>query len=529
MNIPADIFARFHRIIGNKVAMVSGSDMHGPPTALKASDEGVEPSEIAFRYHKIWKNSLEKMSFSYDLYTHTHTENHKEIVTKIFLKLKEKKLLYEHTQKMPYSTTEKRFLPDRFVEGTCPHCSYEKARGDQCDKCGRTLDPIELINIKSIRDHSTPEFRDTTHQFFKLSKFNKILEEWISSKKSWRNNVKNQSLGMLKEGLIDRAITRDIDWGIPVPIEKGYENKSIYVWFEAVIGYLSATIEWAKNQGNEKLWEEFWLDENAETYYFQGKDNIPFHAIIWPAILLGYEDHNIPTDVVANEYLNLGGLDFSKSKGHAIWLTDYLSRYEPDPLRYYLASIMPETSDSEFTWSGYVSANNNELVATLGNLVHRILTISHRNFDSINAPDTLNENDNAILDHCNQTLDKVFKSLENRKFRQGLQQAMNLAQIGNRYIDQEKPWSTVKTDKQKASNSLWIGINIISTLRTVFYPFLPNTSDSIHNMLNFKNDTLSDGWKRKELPEKIIINPPKTLFKKLDENIIKEENDRLMK
>ena len=529
MNIPADIFARFHRIIGNKVAMVSGSDMHGTPTALKASDEGVEPSEIAFRYHKIWKNSLEKMSFSYDLYTHTHTENHKEIVTKIFLKLKEKKLLYEHTQKMPYSTTEKRFLPDRFVEGTCPHCSYEKARGDQCDKCGRTLDPIELINIKSIRDQSTPEFRDTTHQFFKLSKFNKILEEWISSKKSWRNNVKNQSLGMLKEGLIDRAITRDIDWGIPVPIENGYENKSIYVWFEAVIGYLSATIEWAKNQGNEKLWEEFWLDENAETYYFQGKDNIPFHAIIWPAILLGYEDHNIPTDVVANEYLNLGGLDFSKSKGHAIWLTDYLSRYEPDPLRYYLASIMPETSDSEFTWSGYVSANNNELVATLGNLVHRILTISHRNFDSINAPDTLNENDNAILDHCNQTLDKVFKSLENRKFRQGLQQAMNLAQIGNRYIDQEKPWSTVKTDKQKASNSLWIGINIISTLRTVFYPFLPNTSDLIHNMLNFKNDTLSDGWKRKELPEKIIINPPKTLFKKLDENIIKEENDRLMK
>ncbi|MBI20736.1 MAG: methionine--tRNA ligase [Chloroflexi bacterium] len=528
MNVPADIFARYHRIVGNKVAMVSGSDMHGTPTALKAADEGVEPSEVAFKFHKIWKSLLEKMGFSYDLYTHTHTKNHEEVVSKIFLKLQKRGLLYEKTHKMPFSLTENRFLPDRFVEGTCPQCSFSKARGDQCEQCGRTLDPTDLINIKSIRDNSTPEFRETTHQFFKLSKYNKILEEWISKKDQWRINVKNQSIGMLREGLKDRAITRDIEWGIPIPIKDGYKTKRIYVWFEAVIGYLSATVEWAKIQGDENLWEEFWLDKNAESYYFQGKDNIPFHAIIWPAILLGYENHNLPTDVVANEYLNLGGLDFSKSKGHAIWLSDYLKRYEPEPLRYYLTSIMPETSDSEFTWAGFVASNNNELVATLGNFIHRVLTISNKNFDFLVKPKKLNQKDREILQACDTTLSEVSNSIKKRKFRLALQNAMNLAHIGNKYIDDEKPWATVKINKTKASNTLWVGINIISTLRTVFYPFLPKSSDLIHKMLNFEDNTLSDGWKRKVLPAKLKIDKPTPLFQKLDEEIIIEENNRLL-
>ena len=528
MNVPADIFARYHRLRGNQVVMVSGSDMHGTPTALKAMDEGVEPIEIATKYHEIWKNSLEKMGFSYDLYTHTHTATHKKTVHDIFLKLKQQDFLSEKTQKMPFSTTEKMFLSDRFVEGECPFCSYKNARGDQCDECGRTLDPTDLINIKSKRDGSTPKFKDTTHQFLNLSKFQDALEEWISDKNDWRPNVKNQSMGMIKEGLIDRAITRDIEWGISVPIKEGYENKRIYVWFEAVIGYLSATIEWAEISGTPDLWKDFWLDEDAESYYFQGKDNVPFHTIIWPAILLGYGNLNLPTDVVANEYLNLGGIDFSKSKGHAVWLSDYLSRYDPEPLRYYLASIMPETSDSEFTWAGYVSANNNELVATLGNFVHRVLTMTNKNFEILSKPSRFGKTDLQALSDCDKALEDVSQSIQDRKFRSALQSAMKLAQSGNKYIDQKKPWFELKSDKTKAATTLWVGINIIATLRTVFYPFLPSTSKLIHEMLGFKENTLHDGWERKKILDDIKIESPSPLFKKLEDTVIEDENNRLM-
>lgn len=527
MNVPADIFARFHRIIGNEVAMVSGSDMHGTPTALKAADEGVTPDVIATRYHDIWSKALEDMSFSYDLYTHTHTDRHTEVVQELFTKLKENGHLVEATQSMPFSETEQRFLSDRFVEGTCPHCGHESARGDQCDNCDRTLDPIDLLNIRSKRDGSTPIFRDTTHQMLKLGDFQDQLEEWVTGKENWRANVRNQSLGMLREGLHDRAITRDIDWGVPVPLE-GYESKRIYVWFEAVIGYLSATRAWSEQRGTPDEWKKFWEDPDGESYYFQGKDNVSFHTIMLPSILLGSGDLNLPTDVVANEFLNIGGADFSKSTGNAIWVMDFLSRYEADPLRYYLSSIMPETSDSDFTWDGFHAANNNELVATFGNFVHRVLTITTRNFENaVPQPGQLDEDDQAALDACDTALKEVAEAIDARRFRDGLRAAMRLARHGNQYVDAKEPWKLVKTDKESAGTALWVGLNIISTLRTVFYPYLPTSADKIHSMLFGESDTLADGWDRTDIVPGAAIEKPTPLFRKLDDSIIEEENARL--
>ena len=527
MNVPADIFARFHRIVGNEVVMVSGSDMHGTPVALKAAEEGVTPYEVAGRYHEIWKTSLEKMNFSYDLYTHTHTDLHREVVQDIFSTIKEKGYLVEATQSMPFSETEQRFLSDRFVVGTCPHCNFDSARGDQCESCGRTLDAADLIDIRSRRDGSTPVFKDTTHQFFTLGAFQDQLTEWVEGKTDWRQNVRNQTLGMLSEGLHDRAMTRDIEWGVPVPLE-GYESKRIYVWFEAVIGYLSATRAWAEQQGTPDAWKKWWVEPDGESYYFQGKDNVPFHTIIWPAILLAYGGLNLPTDVVANEFLNLGGVDFSKSRGHAVWLPDFLSRYDPDPLRYYLSSIMPETSDSEFTWEGFVAANNNELVATFGNFVHRVLTITTRNFDdAVPQPGNLDETDNEALTACNTALDEVAAAIEARRFRDGLRAAMRLARHGNRYVDAKQPWKAVKDDREVAGTTLWVGLNIISTLRTLFYPYLPTSADRIHSMLFSESDTLADGWNRRDIVPGSPIEKPTPLFRKLDDSVAEEENRRL--
>ena len=531
MNVPADIFARYHRMIGNRVAMVSGSDMHGTPTALRAADEGVQPEDIAFRYHEIWADCMERMGFSYDLYTHTHTKIHEEVAQDVLLTLDKHGYIYEDKQLMPYSETEQRFLSDRFVEGGCPHCDCDSARGDQCDVCGRTLDATELINIRSIRDGSTPIFRETTHLMIKLSAFQESLEKWVADKNEWRPNVRNQTIGFLNEGLHDRAMTRDIEWGVPVPKHRfeGYEKKRIYVWFEAVIGYFSATKAWAINSADEDDWKEFWHSPDAESYYFQGKDNIPFHTVLWPAMLMGYGGLNLPTDVVANEYLNLDGQGFSSSRNWAVWLPDYLERYEVDPLRYYLASIMPETSDSDFTWEGFLAANNNVLVATLGNFVHRTLTITTRNFDNkVPEPGELAPQDQTVIDACSKTLDDVAASIETRRFRQALNHAMELARVGNRYLDSEEPWRTVKSDPEKAANTLWTALNVIATLRTVFYPFIPFSSDKIHHLLGFDGETAADGWRKREIVPGAPLPKPRPLFRKLDPEIVEQEKERLI-
>ena len=526
VNIPADIFARYHRVAGNDVVMVSGSDMHGTPTTLRALDENVSPESIATHYHGIWSDCLERMGISYDLYTHTHTDNHREVVQDMFSRLYEKGYIYEASQTMPYSETEQRFLSDRFVEGVCPHCSSENARGDQCESCGRTLDPSDLINIRSKRDGSALVFKETKHLFLRLSGFQSTLEKWLEGKSSWRPTVRNQTLGMLTDGLRDRAITRDIEWGVPVPIE-GYDSKRVYVWFEAVIGYLSATIEWSRRNGEQDAWKRFWMDNDAETYYFQGKDNIPFHTIIWPAMLTGYGGINLPTDVSANEFLNLGE-KFSKSRGNAIWLKDYLARYEPEPLRYYLAAIMPETSDSEFKWEGFVNANNNTLVATYGNFIHRTLSLVYRNFDGkVPEPGSLDERDKEALKACDEALKNCAENIDKRHFRDALRHAMNLAQHGNIYMDRKAPWAQVKEDRDAAATTLWVGMNIAATLRTVFYPYLPFSSQSLHKMLGFTGTVEADGWQRVKLQPNSPICNPIPLFKKIDEEVIQQELTRM--
>ncbi len=527
MNVPADIFVRYHRLAGNEAIMVSGSDMHGTPTALRAADEGVAPLVIAERYHAVWSECLSAMGFSYDIYTHTDTENHYEVTHDIFNTLRESGYLYESVQTMPYSVTEGRFLSDRFVEGECPHCDNANARGDQCDKCGRTLDASDLLNIRSKRDGSTPEFRDTSHQFLRLSAFQDELERWVEGREDWRSNVRRQTLAWLREGLRDRAITRDIDWGIPVPVD-GYEDKRIYVWFEAVIGYLSAAKEWAQRRGEPDGWKRFWEDADAETYYFQGKDNIPFHTLIWPAMLMGYGGLNLPTDVVANEYLNFRGREFSKSRNWAVWLPDYLERYEADPLRYYLAATMPETSDTDFTWEAFVAANNNELVATFGNFVHRTMTIANRNFDgAAPEPGPMAEIDEDAIGACDTALAEVSSAIEARRFRDGLRAAMALAQHGNRYMDRKAPWAEVKTDRAAAGTTLWTALNIVSTLRTVMHPFVPFASEEIHDMLGFEGSVVEGGWARREVLPGAPLRRSRPLFRKLDESVVEDEYARL--
>ena len=516
-NLPADIFARYHRMAGNNVLMVSGSDQHGTPVTIRAKEENTTPREISEKYHNVWSETFKDLDFSFDLYTKTGTENHKEVVQKLFNLLNEKGYLQEKVSKQPYSEESEMFLSDRYIEGDCPHCP-SRTKGDQCDNCGKDFEPIDLKNLISTIDNSKVTFKETNHIYLKLPEFQEDLNKWIKSKSYWKPSVKNQSLGFLSKGLIDRAITRDIDWGVEVPI-KNYEKKRIYVWFEAVIGYLSASIEWAesdKNISNNKdIWKEWWQNPESKHFYFQGKDNIPFHTIILPAILMGSGEYNLPYDVVANEYLNFSGKQFSKSKNWAVWVSDFLKEYDSEALRYYLTSIMPESSDSDFTWDSFFESNNNELVATFGNLVNRIQSLIKNNFDNV-VPnfEKIDDKDNEMISEIKRSFESTGNFLEKRQFRNSLKEIMNLAKLGNRYIDQKEPWATIKSDKQIAANTLWVGANLISNLGVLISPFLPKTSLKISSMFNFGN--VIPEWKYREAKSGIKINNISPLFKKIE-------------
>jgi len=516
-NLPADIFARYHRMVGNNVLMVSGSDQHGTPVTIRAKEENTTPREISEKYHNVWSETFKDLDFSFDLYTKTGTENHKEVVQKLFNLLNEKGYLQEKVSKQPYSEESEMFLSDRYIEGDCPHCP-SRTKGDQCDNCGKDFEPIDLKNLISTIDNSKVTFKETNHIYLKLPEFQEDLNKWIKSKSYWKPAVKNQSLGFLSKGLIDRAITRDIDWGVEVPI-KNYEKKRIYVWFEAVIGYLSASIEWAesdKNISNNKdIWKEWWQNPESKHFYFQGKDNIPFHTIILPAILMGSGEYNLPYDVVANEYLNFSGKQFSKSKNWAVWVSDFLKEYDSEALRYYLTSIMPESSDSDFTWDSFFESNNNELVATFGNLVNRIQSLIKNNFDNeVPNFEKIDDKDNEMISEIKRSYESTGNFLEKRQFRNSLKEIMNLAKLGNRYIDQKEPWASIKSDKQIAANTLWVGANLISNLGVLISPFLPKTSLKISSMFNFGN--VIPEWKYREAKSGIKINNISPLFKKIE-------------
>ena len=526
--LPADIFARYHRLKGNEVLMVSGSDAHGTPVTLTAEQQGVTPEDIFRKYQAEFLDSWERLGISFDLFTTTHTDNHAEVSQDIFSRLLEQGYIYKDTMVQPFCESESRFLADRYVEGTCPHCNFDGARGDQCDDCGRTLDPKDLLDMVCRICGSAPEFRETEHFFLKLSAFQDQLLDWVRGQEHWRPNVRNFTIGYLEGGLHDRAITRDIEWGVPLPID-GYEGKRLYVWFEAVIGYLSASIEWAHNNETPEAWKSFWED-GSRAYYFMGKDNIPFHTVIWPAMLLGYGGLKLPYDVPANEYLNLEGFKLSTSRNWAVWLPDYLDSYEPDPLRYVIAANLPETSDSDFSWREYVRRNNDELVATYGNLVHRVLSMLNRNFDGIlPEPGELDEVSDGLLAEARQRFAEAESHLEAVRLRQALRSSMALAQAANRYLDRKEPWRAVRRDKADAAQTLWTALSVINCLKTTLYPFLPFSSRKLHAMLGFEGDVEDAGWAwdAHAMKPGQQLQRPIPLFQKLDENVIAAEEQRL--
>ncbi len=524
--LPADIFARYHRAKGNEVLMVSGSDQHGTPITIRAEQEGRKPEEIANQYHQEFLESWHKLGISFDLYTSTSTANHTQVTQEIFLTLLKKGYIYKASMSQPFCPQCQRFLPDRYVEGTCPNCHAPGARGDQCDKCGKPLNAIELVNPRCRQCGTPPEFKESEHFFLKLTAFNDRLLDWVKQQTHWRQNVLNFTTRFLEDGLKDRAITRDIEWGIPVPVA-GYENKRIYVWFEAVIGYLSATKEWAKASGDEERWRSFWQEE-TKSYYFIGKDNIPFHTIIWPAMLMGYDTLNLPYDVPANEFLTIEGRKLSTSQNWAVWLPDYLARYDPDPLRYILSINMPENGDTDFSWREFIRRNNDELVATYGNLVHRVLTFTYRNYEGCVPPaGELDSQSQAILSRAEDTLQAVDRLLYHCHFKEAVRTTMSLAQETNRYLDEKSPWKVIKQDRLAAGTALYVAISVLSCLKTVLYPFLPASSQKLHEFLGFKGNVEKDGWKIHSPPPSQHLLSPQPLFTKLEEKLADEESQRL--
>jgi methionyl-tRNA synthetase len=561
--VPSDIFARYHRLKGNDVLMVSGTDEHGTPVMVSADREGVSPRELADRNNALIRDDYIKLGLAFDTFTRTTTLNHYRVTRDLFRTLYDKGYLIERTTLGAFSPATGRTLPDRYIEGTCPICGYADARGDQCDNCGNQLDPVDLIDPRSIVDGSTPEFRETTHLFLDLPAFADQLASWLSAQEGWRPNVKNFSLGLVRE-LKPRAMTRDIDWGVPVPVD-GYpeDTKRIYVWFDAVIGYLSASVEWAHNRGTPDAWREWWQNPDAGHYYFMGKDNIVFHSVIWPAMLLGYGsggdlgagrgDLHLPTNVVASEYLTMEGKKASTSRNLAIWVGDFLERYDPDPLRFYLTAAGPETQDTDFTWDEFVRRNNDELLANWGNLVNRTLVSAHRNFGEVPQPGDLTATDTALLEALAAAFADIGGLIEQARFKAAIAETMRVSSLANQYLADQAPWALVKTDRDRAATVLYVALRAVDSLKTLFAPFLPFTSQTVHELLGYDGYlagpiesvtmTEEDGtahdvltgdygtwvgaWTPSELPPGQTLLEPRPLFRKLPPETVDEELARL--
>jgi len=567
--LPADIFSRYQRLAGNHVLMVSGSDSHGTPVTVKADEENSTPLDVYKRYHANFLSLFQKLGLTYDMFTTTHTQNHFKVAQSIFLALKENGYLYTQVEAQWFSETQNKFLPDRYVEGTCYICGYEKARGDQCDRCGSMLDARKLINPRSKIDHSTPVLKETEHFYLDLAKLEKPIVEFLESHRDhWRANVVRQSLGWIKaKGLHGRPITRDLEWGIPVPLE-GWEGKSLYVWFEAVIGYISAAVEWSQVRGEKDAWHQWWYNKNARTYYFIGKDNIPFHAIMWPAQLYGSGEWfgkifegvegkylNLPYDVPANEFMNMEGRKISGSANWGVWGLDFLSRYDPDPLRYYLTINMPESRDSDWDWADFLARNNNELVATWGNLANRVLSFAHKHWDgTVPTPGELRPADKDIIAKVEQGFESVGDLINKIKLRAAISETMRLASEVNKYLDQTAPWFEIKEDKNEAAKTIYTALKTIDSLKVLFAPFLPFTSEKLHQFLGYEEPlfgeqtvethtddlgehtvlryhakSITNQWKPSELTPGKPIQKPTPLFRKLDPKIVEEERERLGK
>jgi len=510
--LPADIFARYHRLKGNHVLMVSGSDSHGTPISVEADKRGIPARQVFEHYHERFLLTQQKLGIGYDLFTHTDTENHHRVSQDFFLRLLENGCMYKESQKLMYSALEKRFLPDRYVEGECYLCHYKGARGDQCDNCGNLLEATQLINPRN-RNNPTDalEVRESEHFFLDLGRFEPELLTYLDQHQShWRQNVTRFSRNFIADGLHGRPITRDIDWGIEVPLP-GWEVKKLYVWFEAVIGYFAASVEWAKNIGQPDAWKQWWYNPQSEIYNFIGKDNIPFHTVIWQAELMGvdglyngdedcigqrYDAHlQLPYDVPANEFMNIEGDKFSKSRNWAIWLPDLLERYQPDAIRYYVATTFPESADSDFAWDGFLNRVNGELLAAWGNLANRMLSFAYKRYDG-HVPDVavsdLTDDDRAMLEKSERGFEVVGDLLAAVKLREALVAAMSLVREANGYLDRRAPWKTIKENPADAAKAVYTVLRVIDNLKILLSPFLPFTSQKIHEFLGYDGQLFGD-------------------------------------
>ena len=565
--LPSDMFSRYQRMAGNKVLMVSGTDEHGTPIQVQADKEGVSARELADRYNGVIGNDLAHLGMSYDLFTRTTTRNHYAVVQEMFLTLLKNGYIFPKTTLGAISPSTGRTLPDRYIEGTCPICGYPNARGDQCDNCGNQLDPTDLINPRSRINGETPLFVEQEHYFLDLPAFTDALGGWLKSKEGlWRPNVLKFSLNLLDD-LQPRAITRDLDWGVPVPLDgwRDRNDKRIYVWFDAVIGYLSASIEWARRSGDPEAWRAWWNNESAEANYFMGKDNIVFHAEIWPAMLLGYDGRgdkggspgplgrlDLPSEVVSSEFLTMEGKKFSSSRQVVIYVKDFLDRYDVDALRYYIAVAGPETHDTDFTWSEFVRRNNDELVATWGNLVNRAVSFAAKNIGSIPAAGELTDADRALLEATSGAFAPVGEHLSHSRFKFAINEAMRAVGEANKYFSEQAPWKLRTSDPERMQTVLHVTLQAIADAKTLLTPFLPRSSQAVHEMLGGTGDWSDmprietvdeDGgpsypvitgdydstfrWESRPVAAGTPLSVPAPLFTKLDQSVVDEEIARL--
>ncbi len=527
--LSADVVARYHRLKGDQVVFVSGSDEHGTPIEVEAVQLGIPPKKLTDQYHERVVDLFKRWGISFDNYTRTESPVHKEFVQNHLLKIQKNGYVFIQETELPYCSKCNRFLPDRFVEGTCPHCNYEGARGDQCEECGRLLEPAKLIQPHCNICGSPPVMKKTNHWYFDLPRLAKQLYEYIENNEKLPDNARKFSLNLLKEGLRPRAVTRDNKWGIPSPFP-GSEDKTIYVWVEAVLGYVSATIEYFQKHEEKEGWREYWLDKDAKTLYFIGKDNIPFHTIILPALLLAArEGHNLPWNVASTEFLQFEHQKFSKSRRVGVWIDEALQLFPADYWRYVLLSIRPETKDTNFTWKIFIEKVNSDLNDTLGNFIHRTISFINQYFDnSVPKPSKLDDYDKRTLRLARKRTEKVAQSLEEFKLQAALRTAMGLSRLGNKYLNEKEPWNTIKTNPQASANTLYVAVQIVKALATILEPFTPSTAEKLWDLLNLSGSVHEQTWQEATTPIQSghRINEAEALFHKV--SVTEKELQKLL-
>jgi methionyl-tRNA synthetase len=567
--VPSDVFSRYMRMTGHPVLMVSGTDEHGTPIQVQADKEGLTPRELADRYNRVILEDLQGLGLTYDLFTRTTTRNHYRVVQDLFRQLVANGYVFTKTAMGAISPSTGRTLPDRYIEGTCPICGYDGARGDQCDSCGNQLDPVDLIDPRSRINGEKPDFVETEHFFLDLPAFAHSLTRWLDERSDWRPNVLKFSKNLVGE-LQPRAISRDLDWGVPIPLE-GWEDrddKRLYVWFDAVIGYLSASIEWARHSGDPEAWRQWWQNPDARSYYFMGKDNIVFHSVIWPSILLGYNgqgDHDgtagdlgelaLPTEVVSSEFLTMEGRKFSSSRSVVIFVRDFLSRYDADALRYFIAVAGPESQDADFTWAEFVRRNNDELVAGWGNLVNRSLSMAAKNFGQIPAADSLTPEDQQLLDNVRAGFGTVGDLIGRSRQKAAITEAMRIVSEVNKYMSDQAPWK-LKDDPTRQGTVLHVVLQAVADCNVLLTPFLPHAAQRVHELFGGQGvwapmpeirdltEVDADGtenaysalmgdyevggrWESTPITPGTPLETPTPVFRKLDPSVVDEELARL--